>query len=79
MQKIRILYERVQYVEGPVAIVDIFERLQDGILKDVQTNKSDLVNAAVGQVFRKSEKSVGFKHHFSSSHQVFNPKMCAYP
>ena len=42
--------------EGPVAIIDIFERLPDGILKDIQASKPDLVNAAVDRFFVKVKK-----------------------
>ena len=42
--------------EGPVAIIDIFEKLSDGILKDIQASKPDLVNAAVDRFFVKVKK-----------------------
>ena len=66
--------------EGPVAIVDTFERLPDGILKDIQASYSelDLVNAAVDRFFLKVKKCL-LQHYFSSSHQVFYPKMYTYP
>ena len=41
--------------EGPVAILDIIERLPDGILKDIQARRAGFSECSSGQVFRKSE------------------------
>ena len=56
MRRIGSIRKFCMLKEGPVAIIDIFERLPDGILKDIQASKPDLVNAAVDRFFVKVKK-----------------------
>ena len=56
MRRIGSIRKFCMLQEGPVAIVDIFERLPDGILKDIQASKPDLVNTAVDRFFVKVKK-----------------------
>ena len=43
-------------IEGPVAIIDVSERLQRSILNDIPFSKPDLANAAIGRFFEKVKK-----------------------
>ena len=56
MRRIGSIRKFCMLKEGPVAIIDIFEKLSDGILKDIQASKPDLVNAAVDRFFVKVKK-----------------------
>ena len=56
MRRIGSIRKFCMLMEGPVAIIDIFERLPDGILKDIQASKPDLVNASVDRFFVKVKK-----------------------
>ena len=53
MRRIGSIRKFCMLMEGPVAIIDIFE---SGILKDIQASKPDLVNASVDRFFVKVKK-----------------------
>ena len=43
-------------LEGPVTIIDVLNRLPDGILKDIPFSKRDLAKAATDRFFVKVKK-----------------------